>query len=102
MSVTFSLSMVRNTSSASNDGTNTCGRPATVCAMTRAMQAVWNIGATCRVTLPVGNGISAMRMIAEDQRFMCDCITPFGRPVVPPVYMIEARSSPPRWASVMG
>ncbi|MNN28071.1 hypothetical protein D3C76_1068020 [compost metagenome] len=96
VSVTLSCSMVCSTSSGSNAGTNTCGLPTSPWPMTADMAAPWNIGAICRHTRSAGTGYSAIRPTADDHRFMCDCITPFGQPVVPPVYMMLARSLPPR------
>ncbi|MNE70496.1 hypothetical protein D3C80_1662890 [compost metagenome] len=78
------------------------GSPSNEIRITRDSAARWNIGAMCRVKASAGTGTSAARATAAVHRFMCDCITPFGRPVVPPVYMMLARSSPPRNASSTG
>ncbi|MNN72284.1 hypothetical protein D3C81_1883070 [compost metagenome] len=47
-------------------------------------------------------GATVMRIIMQDHRLRWDIITPLGRPVVPPVYMITARSSPLRRRSSIG
>ncbi|MNZ84692.1 hypothetical protein D3C78_1034560 [compost metagenome] len=47
-------------------------------------------------------GISARRISTADSRLPWDSITPLGRPVVPPVYMITASASPPVQVSAIG
>ncbi|MOA62239.1 hypothetical protein D3C78_1875960 [compost metagenome] len=80
-----SRSMVRITSEASKAGTNTLGSPISEIRITRDNAARWNMGAMCRVMASAGTGTSAARATAADHRFMCDCMTPLGWPVVPPV-----------------
>ena len=41
---------------------------------------------------PASNGILGALLITSDTILSCDNITPFGRPVVPEVYIIVAKS----------
>src|SRR3546814_1756873 len=63
-----------------------------------AAAATWNIGAEPSSTTSRDQCQCATYISAEVTRLACVCITPLGRPVVPPVKKIVAISSPPRIA----
>ncbi|MNH21902.1 hypothetical protein D3C79_817350 [compost metagenome] len=99
VSVIRSRSITCKVCSASKLATSTWLSPARNWISARAIPATWNSGATCSKRPPAIGGMSTIRGMQADQRLRCDCITPLGKPVVPPVYMMQARSSPPRPAS---
>ena len=94
-SVTCSSCRVRSTLSGRNAGSSTLVEPVTICDIRRPRPATWNNGATNKATPSAGLGTSAIRATEETQKLACESITPFGVPVVPPVYRIAASASPP-------
>ncbi len=84
-SVTRSRSMVCSTSRASKAVASTCVSPAMNCTSARPMPPMWNSGATCSAMLPSGMGVCAKRWMPMAHSVQWLCITPLGKPVVPPV-----------------
>ena len=54
----------------------------------------WNIGNEIRYLSPAWKSAVATAVRIDQSTVSCECITPFGNPVVPLVYMMKTRSSP--------
>ncbi|MNT27355.1 hypothetical protein D3C72_1629820 [compost metagenome] len=66
-------------------GSTTCLPPLVNKALTAAKFARWNIGMTCRKTAFAPQRPDISDASAERQMLLWLSITPFGKPVVPPV-----------------
>ena len=83
----------------SKPGTMTCVAATAVAQRQKMLSAAWNIGAAWRQRLPLSMPKPGRHWSTFDTTARWLNMTPFDRPVVPPVYMSCAMSSPPRPAS---
>jgi hypothetical protein len=102
VSVPRSSAMACSTGSSSKPGSTTWRASRCTSCSTRAMPPTWNIGAQWMPTLSIGRVAARLADSALVTRLAWLCITPLGRPVVPPVYITAARSLPLRRASATG
>ena len=86
-------SMAAMTFSASKPGSTTDGTPKAGAPMMPSIDAPWNMGVWMRKghSRTQGRAMAMWYWLSTSAR--CDSTTPFGWPVVPPVYMRTAGSS---------
>ena len=92
-----------STATSSNIGTTCTGTSRSRLCSATPQPATWNMGAaTMAAASCVSRGSAATVPSASMHRLPCVSITPLGWPVVPPVYMMAASSSPLCGASSTG